>query len=43
MEGKTIEKINLNSSDPRFMPLGGKELSQLELDVIQNFLELFCQ
>ena len=43
MEGKTIERINLNISDPRFMPLGGEKLSQQELDVIQNFSELFCQ
>ena len=43
MEGKTIERINLNISDPRFMPLGGEKLSQQELDIIQNFSELFCQ
>ena len=43
MEGKTIERINLNISDPRFMPLRGEKLSQQELDVIQNFSELFCQ
>ena len=43
MEGNTIERINLNISDPRFMPLGGEKLSQQELDIIQNFSELFCQ
>ena len=43
MEGKTIERINLNISDPRFTPLGGEKLSQQELDIIQNFSELFCQ
>ena len=43
MEGKTIERINLNISNPRFMPKGSVKLSQQELDIIQNFSELFCQ
>ena len=43
MEGKTIERINLKITNPRFMPKGSAKLSQQELDIIQNFSELFCQ
>ena len=43
MDGKVIERINLDISNPQFMPLGSAKLSQQELDVIQNFSELFCQ
>ena len=43
MDGKVIERINLDISNPRFMPLGSAKLSQQELDIIQNFSELFCQ
>ncbi len=34
MECKTIERINLNISNPRFMPKGSAKLSQQELDII---------
>ena len=43
MDGNAIKRINLDISNPRFMPLGSEKLSQQELDVIQNFSELFCQ
>ena len=43
MDGKVIERINLDITNPRFMPLGSEKLSQQELDIIQNFSELFCQ
>ena len=43
MDGKVIERINLDISNPQFMPLGSTKLSQQELDIIQNFSELFCQ
>ena len=43
MNGDAIKRINLDISNPRFMPLGSEKLSQPELDVIQNFSELFCQ
>ena len=43
MDGKVIERINLDISNPLFMPLGSAKLSQQELDIIQNFSELFCQ
>ena len=43
MDGNVIERVNLNISNPLFMPLGGEKLSQQELDIIQNFSELFCQ
>ena len=43
MDGKVIERINLDITNPRFMPLGSAKLSQQELDIIQNFSELFCQ
>ena len=43
MDGNVIERVNLDISNPLFMPLGGEKLSQQELDIIQNFSELFCQ
>ena len=43
MDGKVIERINSDISNPQFMPLGSTKLSQQELDIIQNFSELFCQ
>ena len=43
MDGNVIERINLDISNPRFMPLGSARLSQQELDIIENFSELFCQ
>tara|TARA_Y100001980_G_C14504406_1_gene280087 strand:- start:342 stop:668 length:327 start_codon:yes stop_codon:yes gene_type:complete len=43
MDGNVIERVNLNISNPFFMLLGGVKLSIQELDIIQNFSELFCQ
>ena len=43
MDGNVIERVNLDISNPLFMPIGGEKLSQQELDIIQNFSELFCQ
>ena len=43
MDGNVIERVNLDISNPRFMPLGSARLSQQELDIIENFSELFCQ
>ena len=43
MDGNVIERVNLDISNPLFMPFGGEKLSQQELDIIQNFSELFCQ
>ena len=43
MDGKVIERINLDIFNPQFMSLGSEKLSQQELDIIQNFSELFCQ
>ena len=37
-----INRINLDISNPRFIPSGFARLSQQELIIIQNFSELFC-
>ena len=43
MNGEVINRINMESSNPFFMPLGSEKLSQQQLEVIQNFSELLCQ
>ena len=43
MNGDVINRINLDTSSPLFMPRGSEKLSQQELDIIQNFSELLCQ
>ena len=43
MNGNVIHRINMETSNPLFMPLGSEKLSQQELDIIQNFSELLCQ
>jgi len=43
MNGEVINRINMESSNPLFMPLGSEKLSQQQLEVIQNFSELLCQ
>jgi len=43
MNGEVINRINMESSNPLFMPMGSEKLSQQQLEVIQNFSELLCQ
>ena len=43
MNGNVTHRINMETSNPLFMPLGSEKLSQQELDIIQNFSELLCQ
>ena len=43
MNGDVIQRINLETSDPWFMPQGSEKLSQQQLDIIQSFSELLCQ
>jgi hypothetical protein len=43
MNGNVIHRINMETSNPLFMPLGSEKLSQQQLDIIQNFSELLCQ
>ena len=43
MNGDVIHRINMEISNPLFMPLGSEKLSQQQLDIIQNFSELLCQ
>tara|TARA_Y100000748_G_C15346692_1_gene430221 strand:- start:612 stop:743 length:132 start_codon:yes stop_codon:yes gene_type:complete len=43
MNGEVINRINMESSNPLFMPLGSEKLSQQQLEVIQNFSELLCR
>ena len=43
MNGDVTHRINMETSNPLFMPLGSEKLSQQQLDIIQNFSELLCQ
>ena len=43
MNGNVIHRINMETSNPLFMPRGSEKLSQQQLDIIQNFSELLCQ
>ena len=43
MEGNVIARINLDISNPLFMPLGSEKLSQQDIDIIQNFSEQLCR
>ena len=43
MNGSVIQRINMDPSNPLFMPLGSEKLSQQQIDIIQNFSELLCQ
>ena len=43
MDGNVIYRINLETSNPLFMPQSAEKLSQQQLDIIQNFSELLCQ
>ena len=41
-DGSIINRINLEPSDPLFMPLGSEKLSQEELKAIQDFSDILC-
>ena len=41
-DGSIIYRINLELSDPLFMPLGSEKLSQEELKAIQDFSNILC-
>ena len=43
MSGNVISRINMEVSNPLFMPLGSEKLSQQSIDAIQNFAEQLCQ
>jgi len=43
MNGAVIERINLDISSPYLMPPGSEQLSEQELNVIQDFSEILCQ
>ena len=43
MSGNVISRINMEVSNPLFMPLGLEKLSQQSIDAIQNFAEQLCQ
>ena len=43
MSGNVISRINMEVSNPLFMPLGSEKLSQQSIDAIQNFEEQLCQ
>ena len=37
MNGSVIQRINMDPSNPLFMPLGSEKLSPQQIDIIQNF------
>ena len=41
-DGSIIYRINLELSDPLFMPLGSEKLSQEELNAIQDYSNMLC-
>tara|TARA_B100001113_G_scaffold262901_1_gene217801 strand:+ start:522 stop:884 length:363 start_codon:yes stop_codon:yes gene_type:complete len=41
-DGSIMYRINLEPSDPLFMPLGSEKLSQEELKAIQDFSNILC-
>jgi len=41
-DGSIINRINLEPSDPLFMPLGSEKLSEEQLQAIQDFSDILC-
>ena len=40
--GEAINRINLEITNPLFMPLGGEKLSRDEIDIITEFSSMLC-
>jgi len=43
MNGQVISRINMDISNPLFMPLGSEKLSQQDIDIVQSFSEQLCR
>ena len=43
MSGSVISRINMDVTNPLFMPLGSQKLSQNELNTILEFSEMICR
>ena len=41
-DGSIINRVNLEPSNPLFMPLGSEKLSQEQLQTIQDFSNILC-
>ena len=42
MNGHVLSRINMDVSNPLFMPIGSEKLSPQSIDIIQNFAEQLC-
>ena len=40
--GNVLDRVNLDSDDNGFMPLGAEKLSTANLDILQNFFDMEC-
>ena len=40
--GEAINRVNLEITNPLFMPLGGEKLSRDEIDIITEFSSMLC-
>lgn len=42
MNGHVLSRINMEVSNPLFMPIGSEKLSQESIEALQNFAEQLC-